>query len=109
MEIELKNGAVECPVEVHAQQDGCYTCSFTPQVPGFFRLHVTSGGKPLGGSPFSVKVSNVDQTTQYKVDTALSIFGCVACSARSLGLSVLSIGLQWADMSRLQVLEGFGQ
>ncbi len=57
LEIELKMAAGICPVKVEAQDDGCYTCTFQPEVPGLHRLEITCLGQPVGGCPFSVKAS----------------------------------------------------
>ena len=57
LEVMVKLAAVELPVMVEAQEDGCYTCSYQPISPGYHRLEILCNGLPLRGSPFSVKVS----------------------------------------------------
>lgn len=59
IEVSLALPPFECSVCVTAQPDGRYRCSYTPERPGFFRLEVTSQGKPLAGGVFSVQVCRV--------------------------------------------------
>lgn len=56
LDVEVKFAGPECPVTIVAQEDGCYACTYQAKAPGFHRLEVTSCGKPVGCSPFSVKV-----------------------------------------------------
>jgi hypothetical protein len=47
-------------VAAPAGSDCSYTCTYTaPPTPGRFVLEVTSRGRHVGGSPFSVRVSAV--------------------------------------------------
>lgn len=54
--VQLKGAAGEVAVEVVPGLDGCYACSYTGPAAGFYRLEVTSDGKHVSGSPFSVQV-----------------------------------------------------
>jgi hypothetical protein len=56
VEVEMKCGAGECAIELQAQEDGTYIGRYTTSVAGFYRLYVSSCGKPLGNSPYSIKV-----------------------------------------------------
>ncbi len=56
LEVELKLAATLVPVTLEAQEDGCYTCTFQPNAPGYHRLEILCHGRPIAGSPFSVKV-----------------------------------------------------
>ncbi|KAK9904172.1 hypothetical protein WJX75_005923 [Coccomyxa subellipsoidea] len=64
LEVMVKLAAVELPVMVEAQEDGCYTCSYQPISPGYHRLEILCNGLPLRGSPFSVKVEAGTDTVQ---------------------------------------------
>ncbi len=57
IEVELEAGPVGCEVSVDPGSNGCYTCTYTAETAGSFRLLVTCRGKPVGGSPLPVEVS----------------------------------------------------
>jgi len=44
-------------VDVEPSKDGSYACTYTAPAAGFYRLHITSEGTPMAGSPFSVQVN----------------------------------------------------
>ncbi|KAK9830214.1 hypothetical protein WJX72_010381 [[Myrmecia] bisecta] len=58
VEVELASGLINCQVNMRILKDGRYECHYTAQQPGFYRLHVLSTGKHVGGSPFSVQVTD---------------------------------------------------
>ena len=43
-------------VEASRQQDGSFSCSFTPATGAFYRLELALDGKPLGRGPYSLQV-----------------------------------------------------
>jgi Filamin/ABP280 repeat len=56
IEVSLTHNGKEFHVGV-SQSDGQYCCEYTPEEAGFYILHVTSRGRAVGGSPFSVQAS----------------------------------------------------
>jgi hypothetical protein len=49
----------EVPVRVAPQDDGRFACAYTaPPAPGYYRLHLETGGHPLPRTPYSVHVSH---------------------------------------------------
>lgn len=44
-------------MDVKAIRGSCYRCVFTPTEPGFYRINVSSEGKPLSNSPASLQVT----------------------------------------------------
>lgn len=55
--VKLSYKPFTCAVSVIPTDDGRYSCMYTPDRSGFYRLEVTSQGIHVYGSPFSVKVS----------------------------------------------------
>jgi hypothetical protein len=52
------NTITAAEVEVRPLPDGAFSCSYlAPAQPGLYVLEVTLGGRHVGGSPFSVRVS----------------------------------------------------
>eukprot|EP00884_Botryococcus_braunii_P020747 jgi/Botrbrau1/7356/Bobra.0316s0004.1 len=54
VDIHLTHSGNECHVSV-SLVDGQYMCEYSPDTAGFYVLEVTSQGRPIGGSPFSVQ------------------------------------------------------
>lgn len=75
--LECPQALVESPdakvsVEVKATSEGKLLCSYyTPETPGFCRLHLMYDGKPLPGTPFSVRTLSRDEYEAYKSNNAL--------------------------------------
>jgi hypothetical protein len=57
LEFDLTCGTARCEVKIVAQTGGLYSCTFVASAPGFYRLLVTSLGKPLQNSPVSIQVT----------------------------------------------------
>lgn len=60
LEFDLTCGTARCEVKIVAQTGGLYSCTFVASAPGFYRLLVTSLGKPLQNSPVSIQLRSVD-------------------------------------------------
>ncbi|DBB00652.1 TPA: hypothetical protein ACH3X3_002330 [Trebouxia sp. C0006] len=64
--VKLSYKPFTCAVSVIPTDDGRYSCMYTPDRSGFYRLEVTSQGIHVYGSPFSVKVSEPNDTVAGK-------------------------------------------
>lgn len=54
VEVRLTNAQNELNVDM-SLTDGQYICQYRAGSPGFYILEVTSAGRPVGGSPFSIQ------------------------------------------------------
>jgi hypothetical protein len=57
LEAELTCGAATAFVAMQATRDGRFICGYELLTPGYWRLNVTSRGKPMPGTPYSVVAS----------------------------------------------------
>jgi hypothetical protein len=55
LEVSLRGPAGQVLLTAAPGQDGCYACSYTAAMPGFYRLELLSLGRPVAGSPHSVQ------------------------------------------------------
>ncbi|DBB01026.1 TPA: hypothetical protein ACH3X1_000926 [Trebouxia sp. C0004] len=67
--VELSCKPFTCAVSIIPTDDGRYSCTYTPDRSGFYRLEVTSRRIHVFGSPFSVKVS------------CPHVFACLVCTS----------------------------
>ena len=57
LEVSIRDGAEAVPVRLDRREDGRVVATYTPAKAGLFRLDVSSAGKPVGQSPYSLRVA----------------------------------------------------
>lgn len=53
-------GPRKSPIDIRDNGNGTCTVTFTPEVTGTYTVNVTSAGRPIRGSPFTVKVMGTE-------------------------------------------------
>ena len=67
VEITGPSGA-RVPAETVDNNDGTFTCMYTPQEPGVHSYDVDYAGEPVPGSPFKANVEPAPDASKVKVD-----------------------------------------
>ena len=58
VQITVIGGGQRTPLTVTDQQDGTYTGSFAPLLPGTYDIEITLNGTPIRGSPYQALVGS---------------------------------------------------
>ena len=64
LNISLSNGTGSVPVSCEPVGNGRVRCKYKASRPGFYRLSLSSGGHPVGRSPYSVRVWDSEEAAE---------------------------------------------